>query len=40
MDGVSLTVAYIDKHIFRVSIIPHTKTVTTLLQKKLEMREI
>jgi riboflavin synthase len=35
MDGVSLTVAYVDKHIFRVSIIPHTKSATTLLQKKI-----
>jgi len=35
MDGVSLTVAYVDKLIFRVSIIPHTKTETTLLQKKI-----
>jgi riboflavin synthase len=34
MDGVSLTVAYVDKYIFKVSIIPHTKTATTLLQKK------
>jgi len=35
MDGVSLTVAYVDNHIFKVSIIPHTKTATTLLQKKV-----
>lgn len=34
MDGVSLTVGYVDKHIFKVSIIPHTKLTTTLLQKK------
>lgn len=33
MDGVSLTVAYVDKKIFKVSIIPHTKDVTTLLDK-------
>jgi riboflavin synthase len=35
IDGVSLTVAYVDKQMFKVSIIPHTKTVTTLLQKKV-----
>lgn len=35
IDGVSLTVAYVDKNIFKVSIIPHTKSVTTLLGKKV-----
>lgn len=35
IDGVSLTVAYIDSSIFKVSIIPHTKDETTLLQKKV-----
>jgi len=34
IDGVSLTVAYIDEASFKVSIIPHTKDVTTLCQKK------
>ncbi|MCM8711643.1 riboflavin synthase [Clostridium sp. SYSU_GA19001] len=34
IDGVSLTVAYVDENIFKVSIIPHTKEVTTLLRKK------
>jgi riboflavin synthase len=35
IDGISLTVAYVDEAIFKVSIIPHTKEVTTLLQKKV-----
>ena len=35
MDGVSLTVAYVDKDEFKVSIIPHTKEKTTLLYKKV-----
>ncbi len=34
IDGISLTVAYVDKEIFKVSIIPHTKDVTTLLNNK------
>lgn len=34
IDGVSLTVAYIDGSVFKVSIIPHTKDMTTLLRKK------
>ena len=34
IDGVSLTVAYIDDSVFKVSIIPHTKDQTTLLGKK------
>lgn len=34
IDGVSLTVAYVDEASFKVSIIPHTKDVTTLCQKK------
>lgn len=34
IDGISLTVAYVDEKVFRVSIIPHTKEVTTLLRKK------
>ena len=34
IDGVSLTVAYVDDTCFKVSIIPHTKDVTTLLRKK------
>lgn len=36
VDGVSLTVAYVDETLFKVSIIPHTKDVTTLLKKKVE----
>lgn len=35
IDGVSLTVAYVDESVFRVSIIPHTKDATTLLHKKM-----
>lgn len=34
IDGISLTVAYVDDSIFKVSIIPHTKDETTLLTKK------
>ena len=35
IDGISLTVAYVDDSMFKVSIIPHTKEVTTLLRKKV-----
>lgn len=35
IDGISLTVAYVDESVFKVSIIPHTKEVTTLLRKKV-----
>lgn len=34
IDGVSLTVAYVDDSVFKVSIIPHTASETTLLTKK------
>lgn len=34
IDGVSLTVAYVDDFIFKVSVIPHTKDMTALLKKK------
>ena len=34
IDGISLTVAYIDNEVFKVSIIPHTGGETTLLHKK------
>ncbi|MDF2519831.1 MAG: riboflavin synthase, alpha subunit [Clostridia bacterium] len=34
IDGVSLTAAYVDDRVFKVSIIPHTKDMTTLLKKK------
>lgn len=34
IDGISLTVAYVDSEEFRVSIIPHTGSETTLLGKK------
>lgn len=35
IDGISLTVAYVDERIFKVSIIPHTKDVTILLDKSI-----
>jgi riboflavin synthase len=35
IDGISLTVAYVDDNIFKVSIIPHTKDETTLVIKKI-----
>lgn len=34
IDGVSLTVAYVDEHVFKVSIIPHTQEETTLTGKR------
>lgn len=34
IDGISLTVAYVDDSIFRVSVIPHTGAETTLLKRK------
>lgn len=34
IDGISLTVAYVDDHVFKVSIIPHTGEETTLLERK------
>ncbi len=33
IDGISLTIAYIDSNVFKVSIIPHTGVETTLLNK-------
>ena len=33
IDGISLTVAYVDERCFKVSIIPHTGSATTLLDK-------
>lgn len=35
IDGISLTVAYVDERVFKVSIIPHTKDVTILLDKSM-----
>lgn len=35
IDGISLTVAYVDEKVFKVSIIPHTKDVTILLDKSI-----
>lgn len=34
MDGISLTVAYIDERCFKVSVIPHTQQVTALQEKR------
>ena len=34
IDGISLTVAYVDENVFKVSVIPHTASETTLLSKK------
>ncbi len=34
IDGVSLTVAYVDERVFKVSIIPHTQEETTLVKKR------
>ncbi|MER2026382.1 MAG: riboflavin synthase [Lachnospiraceae bacterium] len=34
IDGISLTVAYVDENAFKVSVIPHTAAETTLLSKK------
>lgn len=34
IDGVSLTVAYVDNRIFKVSVIPHTGEETILLKKR------
>lgn len=33
IDGISLTIAYIDRNVFKVSIIPHTGVETILLNK-------
>jgi len=35
IDGISLTVAYVDEHLFKVSIIPLTQDDTTLVSKKI-----
>ncbi|MDE5639589.1 MAG: riboflavin synthase [Odoribacter sp.] len=34
IDGVSLTVAYVDEEVFKVSVIPHTQEETTLTKKR------
>ena len=34
IDGISLTVAYVDDEVFKVSIIPHTGEETTLLKRR------
>lgn len=35
IDGISLTVFYVDDSIFKVSVIPHTNSITTLLDKNV-----
>ena len=35
IDGVSLTIAYVDDHVFKVSVIPHTQEQTTLTAKQI-----
>lgn len=35
MDGVSLTIAYVDEQVFKVSVIPHTQEETTLTGKRI-----
>ncbi|NLW39885.1 MAG: riboflavin synthase [Tissierellia bacterium] len=35
IDGVSLTISFVDEEKFKVAIIPHTKVVTTLATKKI-----
>lgn len=35
VDGVSLTVVYVDEAVFRVSVIPHTQEQTTLTSKRV-----
>ncbi len=35
IDGISLTVAYVDERVFKVSIIPHTQKVTALHEKRI-----
>lgn len=34
IDGISLTVAYVDDAVFKVSIIPHTQSVTSLRERR------
>lgn len=34
IDGISLTVAYVEGNVFRVSVIPHTRKVTNLSDKR------
>lgn len=35
IDGVSLTIAFVDESVFKVSIIPHTQEETTLTSKRI-----
>ena len=35
VDGVSLTIAYVDETVFKVSVIPHTQEETTLTTKRI-----
>ena len=36
IDGISLTVAYVDRTCFKVSIIPHTRKITTLGRRRVK----
>ncbi|OOM72330.1 riboflavin synthase [Clostridium puniceum] len=38
IDGISLTVAYVDNEVFKVSVIPHTLENTILLNKKINSK--
>lgn len=38
IDGISLTVAYVDSKSFKVSVIPHTLEITSLVDKKVNDR--
>lgn len=35
VDGISLTVAYVDESVFKVSVIPHTQEETTLIGRRI-----
>lgn len=35
VDGVSLTIAFVDSAVFKVSVIPHTQAMTTLTSKRI-----
>lgn len=35
VDGISLTVQYVDKRVFKIAVIPHTRDYTTLPDRKI-----
>lgn len=35
VDGISLTVQYVDERVFKIAVIPHTRDFTTLQQRKV-----